>query len=80
MDELQPCPFCGTNHTLLPDGSGRYQQITCGACGARGPEVYRFLPYMVAVESWNSRQGPTEVNETHRPGGVALPPGGRDGV
>jgi hypothetical protein len=70
MMQLEHCPFCGTNHTLIPDGSGRYQQIVCGACGARGPEVYRTLPYAVAAESWNVRQAPGEVNETHRPAGV----------
>jgi hypothetical protein len=68
--QLEHCPFCGTNHTLLPDCYGRYQQIVCGACGARGPEVYRSLPYAVAVESWNTRQASCEVNETHRPDGV----------
>ena len=73
--ELEPCPFCGTNHTLMPDSSGRYQRIVCGACGASGPEVYRSLPYAVAVESWNVRQGPSEVNETHRPDGVEVPRG-----
>jgi hypothetical protein len=69
--QLEHCPWCGTNHTLLPDATGRYQQIVCGACGARGPEVYRSLPYAVAAESWNTRQAPCEVNETHRPDGVS---------
>lgn len=73
--QLEHCPFCGTSHTLLPDAAGRYQRIVCGACGACGPEVYRFLPYAVAVESWNIRQGPSAVNETHRPNGVT---GGQD--
>jgi hypothetical protein len=75
--QLEHCPFCGTSHSLLPDASGRYQQIVCVACGARGPEVYRNLPYKVAVESWNLRQGPCEVNQSHRPYGampVGVPP------
>jgi hypothetical protein len=67
------CPFCGTTHSLMPDCSGRYQQIICGACGARGPEVYRSLPYSTAVESWNVRQGPCEINKTHRAAGVKGP-------
>lgn len=76
--ELEHCPFCGTKHSLLPDAFGRYQQIVCGACGARGPEVYRSLPYAVAVESWNVRNAPCEVNETHRPSWVS--PRGVDSV
>lgn len=64
------CPFCGTTHSLMPDCDGRYQQVVCGACGARGPEVYRNLPYVTAVESWNVRQGPSAVNTTHRTTGV----------
>lgn len=72
MVDLEHCPFCGTNYALMPDCSGRYQQIVCGACGARGPEVYRFLPYMTAVDSWNARQRPSDVNETHRPDGARM--------
>lgn len=70
MTEPIFCPFCGTKHSLIPDCDGRYQQIVCGACGARGPEVYRWLPYATAVESWNVRAEPSDVNETHRPSGV----------
>lgn len=65
------CPFCGTMHALVPECSGRWQQIVCGSCGARGPEVYRWLPYRTAIESWNVRQGPTDTNTTHRPNGVS---------
>jgi hypothetical protein len=69
--QLEHCPFCGTKHSLSSCASGRHQQIICGACGARGPEVFASLPYATAVESWNVRQGPSTVNETHRPHGVS---------
>jgi hypothetical protein len=72
--KLEQCPFCGTNFSLLPEASGRHQQIVCGACGARGPEVYRSLPYSTAVESWNCRQRPTDTNTTHRSSGVKETP------
>jgi hypothetical protein len=76
MAEPIYCPFCGTKHALIPECSGRHQQIVCGACGARGPEVYRWLPYATAVESWNVRQEPTDTNITHRASGVTPTPKG----
>jgi hypothetical protein len=70
--QLEHCPFCGTKHSLSSCVAGRHQQVICGACGARGPEVYAFLPYAVAAESWNVRNQPAEVNTTHRPDGARI--------
>lgn len=53
---LESCPFCGSAR-VLPDCSGRVQQLVCVACGARGPEVVRILPYADAEAAWNGRKG-----------------------
>jgi hypothetical protein len=54
-----PCPFCGASMeqdcNMVPEADGRWQQIVCGACGARGPEVKRCLPFATALQSWNHR-------------------------
>jgi Lar family restriction alleviation protein len=46
MEELKPCPFCGTEDISsgevlveLPKGAGFAKQTMCRQCGALGPEA-----------------------------------------
>lgn len=72
--QYKPCPFCGAPVdnplNLVSHADGRWQQIVCGACGARGPEVKRCLPFVTAMQSWDHRaaaSAPLADSHTVRP-------------
>ncbi len=47
IDEIKPCPFCGSLGVALV---GSF--VRCGSCGAAGPYGYTDAE---AVERWNAR-------------------------
>jgi Lar family restriction alleviation protein len=49
MSELKPCPFCGGEATIQPEGD--YHEIHCDGCGI---ELDR-RTYDEAVTAWNAR-------------------------
>lgn len=54
MSELKPCPFCGSNNVDLSGYlNGRYYDVACMACEAKGP-VAQLADG--AAEAWNRRQ------------------------
>ena len=48
-DELRPCPFCGGEAEILPEGD--YHEVTCVECGT----FRQGHTYQDAVEAWNRR-------------------------
>ena len=58
MDELLPCPFCGSRE-IIDSFDGEYMKQECAECGAAGPEVRD--PYKttdgrrLARKVWNQR-------------------------
>ena len=63
---LKPCPFCGHKGATCPEldeSQGfKWGAITCGCCGAKGPEVR--TRYVIdaefikeAGEEWDKRGG-----------------------
>jgi len=58
MDELKPCPFCGSDeflavaHSVM--GSHSFWQVECGCHASGAPEYIR----MDAVREWNTRTPP----------------------
>ena len=58
MDELKPCPFCGSRDVEVVH-PGRCWVILCNTCQAEGPTD---LGESGAIEAWNTRAEPvTEV-------------------
>lgn len=63
MDDLKPCPFCGSkNLNFVKCGS----VIFCKDCGARNPRISKFLKIALNEEeatvlSWNTRANKKEV-------------------
>jgi hypothetical protein len=57
MDEILPCPFCGSESTeeVMNDGD---RSLECLNCHAHGPWVCDVLE--CPVEAWNSRHPDTE--------------------
>lgn len=57
MDELKPCPFCGSDKVAVsrtPHSKyGILYGIECKSCNAHGS--FRFIFEHYAIESWNSR-------------------------
>lgn len=53
MDELKPCPFCGTPEPFILHVDGRYSVLCSHTdCGAEGPVD---LGRSGAIEAWNTR-------------------------
>ena len=53
MNELRPCPFCGSDDIQNRD-SGMGQNLTgCVKCGAR--VYYKFSSLEDAAKAWNTR-------------------------
>ena len=48
MDELKPCPFCGGEAEILPEGD--YHEITCQICGV----FVQAHTYQETCDMWNS--------------------------
>lgn len=63
MEELKPCPFCGSDDLEYnfgtPDREGRPTAIVCAECSAVGPYEYcseYFEEYsIIATQAWNNR-------------------------
>ena len=55
MDELKPCPFCGSDRIEIDDLG--YQETPCWfvACNNCGAEISGFLYLSRAIEAWNRR-------------------------
>lgn len=51
MDEMKPCPFCGSKKISL-DVSGNWAQVECDSCGSAGAV---FDNKEEAIEAWNTR-------------------------
>ena len=63
MDNLKPCPFCGSNNLKFNKCAS---MIYCLSCGARNPRISKFLKDDVTEEeatvlSWNTRADIKEV-------------------
>lgn len=59
MNELKPCPFCGSKDVevtaFLPFGyPGISKVVTCDNCGCQGPLSSTETE---AIEKWNDRKG-----------------------
>lgn len=52
MEELKPCPFCGSKNIEV-FGKDEYW-TRCTECGASGPEDYNATPED-AIRAWNQR-------------------------
>lgn len=64
-ESLLSCPFCGHSAALHEDDAGRWQQVVCGGCGAKGPE--RMKGYIdKAINRWNGRTGETPQPSANR--------------
>ena len=48
-EELKPCPFCGGEATIFPEGD--YHEVTCNDCGV----FVDGHTYEDAVSAWNTR-------------------------
>lgn len=60
MNELKPCPFCGS-HNLVEGYHSPF--VICDDCGAFGPE-HADMTHDEAVAAWNSRAERTCNMET----------------
>jgi len=58
MDELKPCPFCGSSDIAESRWVSGWT-ICCYDCDAEGPHA---LTIKEAVEKWNDRKG-TNIND-----------------
>ncbi len=61
IEELKPCPFCGSKSVMLEKGSNGYQ-VCCWYCGARGKYVVARSIFSKerAIDAWNRRAGEDE--------------------
>jgi Lar family restriction alleviation protein len=57
-EELQPCPFCGSDIVGVLEESTRpgdvLGRVSCGVCGADGPRLCERDEF---VRRWNQRRG-----------------------
>lgn len=57
MDDLKPCPFCGSNDlTICYNVLRTYTCVNCYKCGAEGGGCETKEE---AIEAWNERVGDT---------------------
>lgn len=62
MDDLKPCPFCGSKDVVVVNGLGYFVGCISSSCWARGPEAKTLNK---AVELWNACLGiPTPALES----------------
>lgn len=50
--ETKPCPFCGKDEGEPRDIGGGHYAVTCGNCGAQGPDD---ISQKDAAGQWNTR-------------------------
>lgn len=66
-EALAPCPFCGEDKRVSPDGSVNSQAVYCHGCGALGPVRWGELDNKRAsIAAWNMRalaQAPPALGE-----------------
>lgn len=55
----KPCPFCGASLATCAT-AGRWSQLLCENCGARGPEAPIGRGGLRCVEVWNQRAEPPQ--------------------
>lgn len=70
MNELRPCPFCGSERVNLKDAVAGFF-AACGECGA---ESDLMTTIREAVEAWNRRAGDEPKRKTVNVGEVAVFP------
>ena len=59
MDELKPCPFCGSKE-VRADKDGMWWTVGCTDCFAEGPSD---LGESGAIAAWNERQPDTAATD-----------------
>lgn len=60
MNELKPCPFCGGEAGILPEGD--YHEVTCQQCGV----FVQGHTYESAIAAWNKRAEPEPLHKSCR--------------
>lgn len=53
LQELLPCPFCGSTHLDIVTDRLDRMAATCGSCGGSGPHCFDIKE---AVQKWNRRR------------------------
>ena len=49
--DINDCPYCYGTEGLNIDRCGKYAQVACDDCGAKGPD---YITVQQAVDAWNS--------------------------
>lgn len=66
MEELKPCPFCGSTNVHMSDGEKDWMQyVYCEDCNAIGPDGNTMISY---AEAWNQRAERTCKNTDNKDG------------
>ena len=59
MEELKPCPFCGTNPLVIANKYRHHQTTFCVKCNNIDctviPVTYEHSEMNAAIEAWNRR-------------------------
>lgn len=67
MDDLSPCPFCGSSDVYVSVHKDRGAYVNCEECAAEGPQAVSGNQ-LEAVEKWERRAGggPSQIAPWHR--------------
>lgn len=71
MNELKPCPFCGSETVNFAEIDSSFFAAVCGTCGAQGEQMATIRE---AVDAWNMRAGDEPKRMTVNVGEVAVFP------